>query len=659
MKRLLLWGFFLLSGGFCCIDPAFSADLQQKADTMFLQQLYDTVIGRVECKDRVQYFNRLLVEARKRQNAQFEGTALFLLVKHYYTEELDSFAYYMQRAIPLLTEQNRLEELFRMKAWYVYALTRNKENGRALDSINSLKKLALLLDYPDGTDMANQALADYYMSNKMKEEGLALYEEILAGMEKRNAPLIKRINIIRQLQNKASSPEKRLEYLNLLKKYLDRCDEEGIEKLSEENSVSTLKYAMHRGFAMAYITTQQYALVLKHLKQAEAILKKYNIGNREAEIKTIYAHYYRSTGNYGKAIELFDELLEIYKHGGRMSSYLDLLGNKALVLMAGKRYKDAAQAYRQYAFLKDSLSSANYYKELAELRTQHNLDKLELENKKMENEALRDRTQLLYLWVGVVALVLVCCLLVFLVYQHRRHSLQLKRAKDKAEESDRLKSAFLANMNHEIRTPLNAIVGFSQVLIDEEDQEARRQFAGIIQNNNDLLQRLISDVLDISKIESNTMSLHYAEYDLPQLMDEIYKVILLRMQEGVELQLADCPPCLLYTDRNRLTQVLTNLLTNAIKHTEAGFIRFGYEVTESEVRFFVQDTGKGIPEDRLEQIFSRFVQLDDWSKGVGLGLAICKGLLEKMGGSISVTSKVGEGSVFYVKLPREEINKIS
>lgn len=659
MKEFLLGAFFLLLAEVCYSDPAFSANRLQRADTVFLQQLYDTVIGTMEHKDCVLYFNRLLVEAQKRQNAYYEGTALFLLVRHYYTKELDSFAYYMQQAIPVLSVQNRLEELFRMKAWYAYALIRNKENGRALDSINSLRHLAVRLDYPDGTDMANQALADYYMSNKMKEEGLALYEEILAEMEKRNAPLVKRVNVIRQLQNKASSPEKRLEYLNLLKKYLDRCDEEGIENLNDENPVSLLKYTMHRGFALTYIIVEHYDLALRHLKQAETILEKYNIGNREAEIKTIYAHYYRSTGNYNKAILLFDELLQIYKQGERMSAYLDILENKALILMAGKRYQEAAGAYKQYATLKDSLSSANYYKELAEMRTQHDVDKLELANKEMENKALKDRAQLLYLWAGVVALILVCVLLIILVHLHRRHSSQLKKAKEKAEESDRLKSAFLANMNHEIRTPLNAIVGFSQVLIDEEDIEARKQFARIIQNNNDLLQRLISDVLDISKIESNTMSLHYAEYDLPQLMDEIYKVILLRMQEGVELQLADCPPCMLYTDRNRLTQVLTNLLTNAIKHTEAGFIRFGYEVTESEVCFFVQDTGKGIPEDRLEQIFSRFVQLDDWSKGVGLGLAICKGLLEKMGGSISVTSKVGEGSVFYVKLPREEINKIS
>lgn len=206
-------------------------------------------------------------------------------------------------------------------------------------------------------------------------------------------------------------------------------------------------------------------------------------------------------------------------------------------------------------------------------------------------------------------------------------------------------------MNHEIRTPLNAIVGFSQVLVDEEDKEARQEFADIIQSNNELLQRLIGDVLDLSKIESNTLSLIYKELNIPSLMKEIYNVILLRMPDGVELVLDDCEELKMETDRNRLTQILTNLLTNAIKHTQKGFIRFGYRKMDSSVEFFVQDSGEGIPEDKVNTIFSRFVQLDDWSKGVGLGLAICRGLVEQMKGKIWVTSRLGEGSVFFVTLP--------
>jgi len=134
-------------------------------------------------------------------------------------------------------------------------------------------------------------------------------------------------------------------------------------------------------------------------------------------------------------------------------------------------------------------------------------------------------------------------------------------------------------------------------------------------------------------------------------MKEIYNVILLRMPDGVELVLDDCEELKMETDRNRLTQILTNLLTNAIKHTRKGFIRFGYRKVDSSVEFFVQDSGEGIPEDKIKMIFSRFVQLDDWSKGVGLGLAICRGLVEQMKGKIWVTSRLGEGSVFYVALP--------
>ena len=201
--------------------------------------------------------------------------------------------------------------------------------------------------------------------------------------------------------------------------------------------------------------------------------------------------------------------------------------------------------------------------------------------------------------------------------------------KDRKRESGgggSLKSAFLANMNHEIRTPLNAIVGFSQVIADEEDAETRHELSNIIQSNNELLQRLIEDVLDISKIESNTLTFVLANHEMKALMKDIYSIILLRMPENVELRLDDCQPFTLYTDRSRLTQVLTNLLTNAIKHTKKGYICFGYDVTEQEIRFYVTDTGEGIPDDQLERVFDRFVKLTQWTNGVGLGLAISKAL---------------------------------
>ena len=513
-----------------------------------------------------------------------------------------------------------------------------------------MKEEVTKLQFPEGLEMVNQALADFYLSNNLGEEGVALYEEVLESMEMRNAPLVKRVHILRQLMNKALNSEEKMKYTNRLNDYVNICKEKGISWLDEEIPVYYLEYVVHRHYALEYISLDNLSEALTHLKKAEDLLVKYEMYNYKDELRSIYGIYYKQSKQYNQALAVFDSLLPALRKRNAVY-YLEMLKNKADVLLESGKDRAASLAYKEYAFLNDSLSKVRFYNELAEMKTQHEVDKLELKNKQMDLEVEQAHSQLLKMGSGAVFLLVLCCLLGYISYSRHRYGRQLEIAKEKAEEADRMKSAFLANMNHEIRTPLNAIVGFSQVLVDEDDVETRQEYADIIQSNNELLQRLITDVLDISKIESNTMTLNYADHDLPVLMKEIYNVILLRMPENVRLELNECPPLLFYTDRNRLTQILTNLLTNAIKHTEKGFIRFGYQVTEADVVFSVEDSGEGIPADKLEQIFSRFVQLNDWSKGVGLGLAICKGLITQMGGTISVSSVFGEGSTFTVVLP--------
>lgn len=226
-------------------------------------------------------------------------------------------------------------------------------------------------------------------------------------------------------------------------------------------------------------------------------------------------------------------------------------------------------------------------------------------------------------------------------------------ARDKAEELDRLKSAFLANMSHEIRTPLNAIIGFSSLLAETDSRSERQEYIKIVQENNELLLQLISDILDLSKIEAGTFNFVYTNVDVNETCAEIIKSMSMKVSKGVELIFEEpFPECYIYTDKNRFTQVISNFINNALKFTQQGSITLGYEqVSHQKIKFYVRDTGMGIPEEKQKSVFERFVKLNTFVQGTGLGLSICKSIVSQMGGEIGVDSTEGIGSCFWFTHP--------
>lgn len=233
--------------------------------------------------------------------------------------------------------------------------------------------------------------------------------------------------------------------------------------------------------------------------------------------------------------------------------------------------------------------------------------------------------------------------------ESRKNELEMQ----KAREADMLKSTFLANMSHEIRTPLNAIVGFSGILAEMDEEEEKDEYVKIINQNCDLLLRLITDILDFSKIESGVMDYSLTDVNIKEICREQYKVHSLKVQEGVTMicDLDALPDKILYTDPKRVTQVISNLLSNAIKFTEQGHISLSYSVKEDHVLFEVSDTGIGVSAAHIDTIFERFTKVDSFRQGTGLGLSICKTIVKALQGEIGVDSTPGKGSRFWFTLP--------
>lgn len=644
--NLLCWLFCLLCPGQLYCSSLKTENLTQKMGTLpsheRLSYLAEITQSDKTAKEAIDLYK---AEAEKQADKDHIENALYREAYYYYPDSIDGIEAVLSELEPLLLESKDLRRYFQVEMWYLRILSRTGQKEEVLSRVQQLKKRSNELHYPEAIEMIEQELAYFYLVNNMLQEAKDLYIDVLHRFENRSAPISLRLPVYINLFSCVEDKEQQMELINRAEKIIEQLKQEGVTYLENENPVSQYEMSLEWNYAECLLTNEEYDNALKHIENYGRLLHEQKMTSYLPNLYQLYVtYYYSGKKDYKQTLYYLEKIEDYCREKNIIFNLYSFLKIKADLFVEMGRLKEALSVKDEMIMLNDTLNKTSYHESLATMRTRHEVEQLELENR-------QHRLQNTFLLCGCMVLILLILILFYVVWIINKNKKALTEAKEKAEEADNMKSAFLANMNHEIRTPLNAIVGFSQVLVDEEDRENRAEFAHIIEQNNELLQRLIGDVLDLSKIESNSMSLITSKQDIAPIMHEIYNTFLFRMQPGVELILDEPQPLTLVTDRNRLVQVITNLLTNAIKHTPQGHIRLGYRTEGNRVVFYVEDTGVGIPQEQRKSIFDRFVQLENGKKGVGLGLAICHGLITRMKGDIWVESEEGKGSVFYVSIP--------
>lgn len=371
-------------------------------------------------------------------------------------------------------------------------------------------------------------------------------------------------------------------------------------------------------------------------------------------------NYARITNNLPKLIAYQDSLAQYHIKTDNMVELLDVYNNMSENLYVVHRYKDAYQTLRKYVSLNDSVYKKNFQKQLSEMSTRYNVNKLELEAQKARMDARNTQ----YYYACALIIILAIALLVSIrFYLHKlksnrlltKQAQELLLANEKVQKAQLVKTAFIQNMNHEIRTPLNSIVGFSECLaqIPMEPEEIQ-EMSAVIKKNSDQLLKIISDTISIANIDSEDSTLNYQPVSLNALCSELIMEMQEQVQSGVNLHYTPCETDYsLNTDKNTVSQILNNLLHNALKFTQSGEVEVSYEVdsSENELRLYVRDTGPGVSSELKEAIFERFYKIDTFVQGAGLGLSLCRILAERLGARVYLDDSYHEGCLFVFAHP--------
>ena len=556
---------------------------------------------------------------------------------------MDSVIVWGQQISPILEKDNKMELSFSIRQLVVYLYSLRGDIGNAIDEAREMYEKAETIKYDFGMALSSAAIGDAYFCSNMPEEAIASYKEAI--------------------RHPAASPEnnyyKEMTILKLIQTLILKERTQEAEKyrkmLSESKSIhsnQTLQFLTLATDVSYYIQKNELPNAHNCLLQAEQIY----LSDKQPYYSTTYNYmqgrYNAAIGKHTLALQYYDNILTDIRQKMQSIIYLQIAYIKANLLIEMDHKKEAARLYEEISMITDSVIAPSYAHRINNLRASYEENRM-----KVENKAEFNRIFLGGIVIGIIVLGVMIYLVIHIVKQNKKiaeSKIRMEQSRLNAENAMQSKSLFLSNMSHEIRTPLSALSGFSSLLTEQAlDEETRRQCGDIIQQNSDLLLKLINDVIDLSNLEIGNMKFNFNYCDAIAICNNVIDTVNKVKQTQAELRFNTSLPSLkLYTDDSRLQQLLINLLINATKFTPQGNITLEVQQESKDFALFsVTDTGCGIPLEKQSSIFNRFEKLNEGAQGTGLGLSICQLVIERIGGKIWIDPNYTTGCRFYFTHP--------
>lgn len=556
---------------------------------------------------------------------------------------MDSVISWGQQISPMLERDNQIELFFRINQVIVHIHSMRGDIGQAIDQARQMYEKAEALNYDLGLALSSMAIGDAYYCSNMPKEAMSAYKEAI------NYPIA----------SSKSNYYKEKAILQIISILMHEGDIQNVEYyreiLSKSEAIQTnvvLQFFSLAADVTYYIQKNELRKAGECCQKAEQIYKS----DEQPYFHFVYSYmqgqYNEAIGKYQIALQYYDDILMNIKHKMRSINYLNIAYLKANLLIKMGDKVAASHLYEEISVITDSIVSPSYTHRINNLRASYQENKM-----KVENKAEFNRIFMGSILIGVIMLTAIIFLILHILKQNKKiaeSKIRLEQSKLNAENAMQTKSLFLSNMSHEIRTPLSALSGFSNLLTEQGlDMETRRQCGDIIQQNSDLLLKLINDVLDLSNLETKNMKFNFGYFDAITICNNVIDTVNKVKQTQAELRFETSLDSLkIYTDDSRLQQLLINLLINATKFTPQGNITLEVELQSEELALFsVTDTGCGIPLEKQKSIFNRFEKLNEGAQGTGLGLSICQLIIERIGGEIWIDSAYTDGCRFCFTHP--------